>query len=176
MDASQRWYKLDRVTPPWGDYGDILLSGMTAHQPRTRTGLLRLERTGPFVPPITLAGLGDLLVTEEFRAGLEQSSLAGPGFRPVEKTRIVHLEWERWDQAGVRRLADTPLADEGGSLADEAWSGDSSDCPDQPLERSVRQGRPLTGEPVLLSTELSWSASCVRIASMLTAPYVDLGG
>lgn len=72
---------------------------MTARRPRTSDGLLRLERTGPFVPPITLAGLGDLLVTDSFRAGLEQSPLAGLGFRPVDKTRIVRLEWERWNQA-----------------------------------------------------------------------------
>ncbi len=97
MDASQRWYRLYWVKPPWGDYGDILLSGMTAHQPRTREGLLRLERTGPFVPPITMAGFGDLLVTDAFRVRLEESSLAGPAFRPVQKTRIVRLEWEHWD-------------------------------------------------------------------------------
>jgi hypothetical protein len=97
MNASQRWHRLYWVAPPWGDYGDILLSGMTARKPRTREGLLRLERTGPFVPPITLAGLGDLLVTEAFRASLEESSLSGLAFRPVEKTRIVRLRWEHWD-------------------------------------------------------------------------------
>jgi hypothetical protein len=99
VDASRRWYRLDRVPPPWGDYGDILLSGMTAHRPRTLDGLLQLERTGPFVPSITLAGLGDLLITDAFRTRLENSPLTGLGFRPVEKTRIVRLEWEHWDQA-----------------------------------------------------------------------------
>ena len=97
MDASQRWHRLYWVKPPWGDYGEILLSGMTAHQPRTREGLLRLERTGPFVPPITLAGLGDLLVTDGFRASMEEAPLAGLAFRLVHKTRIVRLRWEQWD-------------------------------------------------------------------------------
>jgi hypothetical protein len=97
MDASRRWYRLHWVKPPWGDYGEILLSGMTAHRPRTREGLLRLERTGPFVPPITLAGLGDLLITNAFRTALEESPLAGLAYRPVEKTRIVRLRWEHWD-------------------------------------------------------------------------------
>lgn len=104
MGAPRRWYRLDRAEPPWGDYGDILLAGMTRHQPRTREGLLQLERTGPFVPPITLAGPGDLLVTNAFRAELERSPLAGPGFRPVEKTRIVRLEWEYWDQSAGNPL------------------------------------------------------------------------
>jgi hypothetical protein len=99
MDPSRRWYRLDEVHAPWGDYGTILLTGMTAHQPRTPGGRLRLERTGPFIPPVTLAGAGDLLVTDDFRIKLEKSPLAGLGFRPVEKTRIVRLEWERWDHA-----------------------------------------------------------------------------
>jgi hypothetical protein len=65
---------------------------MTAHQERIRDGLLQLERTGPFVPPVTLTGLEDLLVTDAFRSRLEHSPLAGTGFRPVQKTRIVRLE------------------------------------------------------------------------------------
>jgi hypothetical protein len=68
---------------------------MTRHQPRTPEGLLPLARTGPFVPPITLAEVGDVLVTDAFRTELARSPLAGLGFRPVEKTRIVRLEWER---------------------------------------------------------------------------------
>lgn len=45
---------------------------------------------------------GDLVVTDDaFRTRIEQSSLAGPGFRPVEKTHIVRLDWERWDQAAA---------------------------------------------------------------------------
>jgi hypothetical protein len=97
MQASPRWHLVRKAQPPWGDYGAILVSGMTRHQPRNPEGLLRLERTGPFVPPITLAGAGDLLVTGAFRAELERSPLAGLEFRPVEKTHIVRLDWERWD-------------------------------------------------------------------------------
>jgi hypothetical protein len=90
-------YRLKAARAPWGDYGAILLSGMTAHQPRTAEGLLQLERTGPFVPPISVAGLGDLLVTDAFRAQLEQAPLTGVRFRPAMKARIVRLDWERWD-------------------------------------------------------------------------------
>jgi hypothetical protein len=71
---------------------------MTARQERTPESLLRLERTGPFVPPVSMPGPGDLVVTDAFRARMEQSPLAGLGFRPVEKARIVRLEWEHWDQ------------------------------------------------------------------------------
>jgi len=33
----------------WGDYGDILQHGMTAHLPRV-DGKLALERTGSYIP------------------------------------------------------------------------------------------------------------------------------
>ena len=99
MDTSECWYPLGGARARWGDYGAVLLSGMTAHQPRTAGGLLQLERTGPFVPPITVAGLGDLLVTDAFRDEMQRSPLTGLRFHPVMKTRIVRLDWERWDLA-----------------------------------------------------------------------------
>jgi hypothetical protein len=79
----------------WGDYGDILIGGMAARN--EETGLLELERIGPFIPPITDAGLRALIVTDDFRKQLESSGLLGITFRPVVKKRIVHLEWENWD-------------------------------------------------------------------------------
>jgi len=88
-------YTLDNPIMPWGDYGHILFSGMTSHLPR-RGGLLQLERTGPFVPPIAVSGIGDVLVTGEFKRLLEDSPLTALAFRPVLKERIVWLEWEMW--------------------------------------------------------------------------------
>ena len=46
----------------WGDYGEMLQHGMTAHLHR-REGMLSLERTGPYIPPITFPGLGDIILT-----------------------------------------------------------------------------------------------------------------
>jgi hypothetical protein len=62
-----------------GDYERLFLSGYSSG----RTGdQLKLRRTGPAVPPITVVGIGDLVVTESARASLE--SVAGVrGFRPV---------------------------------------------------------------------------------------------
>src|SRR5688500_10646007 len=82
----------------WGDYGGILMHGMTSHLPRTSEGLLQLERTAPYVPPITFPGIGDIVVTGEFRQRLVSSGLTGLGFMPVQKTRIVRLEWEHWNR------------------------------------------------------------------------------
>ena len=71
---------------PWGDYGNILLTGMTSHLDR-EDGRLQLERTGPFVPPIALSGIADIVVTDAFRSALEASGLTGLRFQPVIKRR-----------------------------------------------------------------------------------------
>jgi len=80
----------------WGDYGDILQHGMASHSPRVG-GLLALERTGPYIPPITLPGIGDVVLNSSARQLLESSGLSGFSFLPVEKVLTVELRWEKWD-------------------------------------------------------------------------------
>lgn len=82
---------------PWGDYGHILMHGMAAHMPRAGDKL-RLERTGPFIPPISFPGIGDIVVTDRVRKALEAAEFVGIAFRPVVKARIVRLDWQRWNQ------------------------------------------------------------------------------
>jgi hypothetical protein len=71
---------------------------MTRHLGR-KGELLRLERTGPYMPPITFPGIGDLVVTNEAKERIEASGLTGFTFRPVIKARIVSCNWEAWDRA-----------------------------------------------------------------------------
>lgn len=80
---------------PWGDYGDMLLTGMVTRP--DAEGHRGIERTGPFVPPITVAGISTRIVTESFRGELEASSLRGIDFRPTVLKRIVRLDWRSWD-------------------------------------------------------------------------------
>ncbi len=91
-----------RKVSPWGDYGDVLVSGFVARsQP---SGDLLLDRGGPFVPPISFpygAGFGEcLVVTDSFRRDLEDAPFGSLTFRPVIKNRIVQLpfDWRRWDR------------------------------------------------------------------------------
>lgn len=91
-------YEIEASEPPWGDYGHILVAGMTAHLSRHQ-GLLQLERTGPFAPPISFPGVSDIIVTDDFRRKYERSGLTGLDFLPVIKRHIVHLEWDQWDLA-----------------------------------------------------------------------------
>jgi hypothetical protein len=90
----------------WGDYGSILISGMSRHLPR-RDGLIQLERTGPFNPPITLPGLGDVVVTSGMRHEFEASDFSRLTLAPVLKARIVEYPWERWDRTS-REPAEYP--------------------------------------------------------------------
>ncbi len=83
---------------PWGAYGSILMNGMTSYLERLE-GLLQLERTGPFIPPISFPGIGNIVVIDDFKTALERSGLSGLTFQPVTKARIVRLEWELWDQS-----------------------------------------------------------------------------
>lgn len=80
----------------WGDYGDILQHGMASHLPGEE-GLLALERTGPFILPITLPGIGDIVLTSAAKELLEGSGLRGFHFRPVRKVLTVELHWENWN-------------------------------------------------------------------------------
>ncbi len=91
------FYRIDEhPLTGWGDYGTILQHGMTAHVGRVR-GRLSLERTGPFMPPITFPGVGDVVLTSDAKAQLEKSGLSGFSFQLVHKARIVRLPWNEWD-------------------------------------------------------------------------------
>jgi hypothetical protein len=89
-------FRLNAAESPWGDYGRILVHGMSMHL-RREHGLIQLERTGPSIAPITFPGAGDIVVTEALRVALEQSGLTGFSFQPVIKRHIVNLDWEKWD-------------------------------------------------------------------------------
>ncbi len=95
---SLEFFKIDAVSiihGDWGDYGDILQQGLAAHSPRV-DGRLALERTGPYIPPITLPGFS-IVITDAVRTLVESSGLTGFSFLPVEKKLIVELHWETWN-------------------------------------------------------------------------------
>lgn len=95
--ATVGWHRLRGNDLGWGDYGDVLVGGLVWNLGRTGDGLLQLERTGPFVPPVTVPGNDHVLVTTEVRAELERSGLGAFEFRPVVLARVVNLPWPDWD-------------------------------------------------------------------------------
>ncbi len=90
-----KWNRLRNAEAPWGDYGAILVSGMSAG--RDEFGRLRIMRTGPWVPPITIVSGVHAVATDTFRELLLTSGLHGFAFQPVDKVRVVRLDWRRWD-------------------------------------------------------------------------------
>lgn len=111
---AQTFYKIGgrQVFPKdWGDYGDILQHGMSMHLPR-QDGNISLERTGPYIPPITFPMA--IVLTSEARGLLESSGLSGFGFLPVVKAHIAEVHWEEWDLA----LDEPPMFPESGEPED----------------------------------------------------------
>ncbi len=92
----------------WGDFGPILMGGFLADH--DENGIKLLKRTGPFVPPISIAGGYYPVVTDEFRRALEASPLTGLTFRPIIKYHIAEFHWEHWDR--TREMGDLPEINE----------------------------------------------------------------
>ena len=94
-----RFYHMSSARP-WGDYGKVLIGGICGTP--AREGIkLRLERSGPFMPPITFPGIGEVVVTSDFRDALEQVGSHDLAFAPVIKAKIVELRWDEWDRAAA---------------------------------------------------------------------------
>jgi hypothetical protein len=85
-------------TMPWGDFGRILAHGMSRNLSRVG-GIMQLQRVGPFVPPVTMPGLGDMVVIDEVRHDIEASGLSGASFASVNKARVVRMDWQNWDSS-----------------------------------------------------------------------------
>lgn len=81
--------------PLWGDYGRLLIAGMTGYLDRSN-GRLQLLRTGPFVPPLCISGMADLIATPAMCDRL-QSAAGVRGFTPIEKVKVVRLDWHTWN-------------------------------------------------------------------------------
>jgi hypothetical protein len=93
----QSFYRIEgrQVFPKdWGDYGDILQHGMSMHLER-QDGKISLERTGPYIPPITFPMA--IVLSSEARGLLESSGLSGFSFLPVVKGHIAEVHWDEWD-------------------------------------------------------------------------------
>lgn len=86
-------YQLDNQKMPWGDYGNILLTGML----KTENGVTKIKRTGPYIPPITICGIDTVVVTTQFKLSIESSGLRGFSFTPVNIIKLTNIDWTNWD-------------------------------------------------------------------------------
>jgi hypothetical protein len=70
---------------------------MTSHLPRA-AGELQLERTAPYIPAVSFPGIADVVLTDGVKDKLS-ALIPELSFRPVQKVRIVRLDWSGWDTA-----------------------------------------------------------------------------
>jgi hypothetical protein len=92
------WYRPRGAGGQWGDYGHILFHGLASIQ-REGDHLIVLERTGPFVPPVTVPSDVGIVVTNVMRSELEATGFAGVVFRPVVIQKVTAVAWHEWDRS-----------------------------------------------------------------------------
>ena len=92
--STGEYFTTDTPSAPWGDYGHILTHGMSR---RAEGGTVLVERTGPYVPPLSQPFGECAILTADFAALLEASGLTGFTIKPAKKSHIVRVPWQEWD-------------------------------------------------------------------------------
>lgn len=181
-DKTDAIYSMDGPEAPWGDYGSILIHGMSAHLGRKGgdKGLIQLERTGPFVPPITFPGIGDIIVTNDMKQQMEQAGFRGITFRPVEKAHIANVPWHEWDLNADEPKYYPEGGEPEGFILNEPHSAELADSLGPIWEvvltdsaEVVRQTDPTSGETVFKYVAGSWNGNDLFSVSENYYKYVS---
>lgn len=96
-----KYYIIKNQEMPWGDYGNMLFSGLlnVMDEDYNDLDVPELERTGPYIPDIYIANRHNIVVVEFVRNLIEKSEISGiKGFRYVLKKKIVNINWQTWDK------------------------------------------------------------------------------
>lgn len=86
------YYIIGSPNHKWGDYGNTLVRGYAS----IVDGVCRVQRTGPFVPPIVVGSA--IVVTQALRDEMKAEKFTGFRFIRAEKYKIVDLPWHEWNQ------------------------------------------------------------------------------
>jgi hypothetical protein len=90
------FYQLRDSVAPWGDYGHILRNGLLAPRRVKSSAVVKVERTGPFIPPITFP-FDAIVVTEQTKEQMEAGRFTGLQFTRARYVKVVRLDWHKWD-------------------------------------------------------------------------------
>lgn len=96
---AEPWYLLF-ANEEIGDSLRIMVSGIAFDDPPN----LVLRRTGPYVPAVSIAGMGHLIIREVVMPLFKNLSGVN-GFRKVVKEKVVRVDWKpgsEWDTWGYR--------------------------------------------------------------------------
>ena len=84
---------------PWGSYGEMLWQGIYSYDKDTNSHMV--FRTGVFCPSIYRSQYNRespvLIVKEDVLQYIIDANLTGFVLQPVNKEKIVKLDWENWD-------------------------------------------------------------------------------
>ena len=84
---------------PWGSYGEMLWQGIYSYDKDTNSHMV--FRTGVFCPSIYRSQYNRespvLIVKENALQYIIDANLTGFVLQPVNKEKIVKLDWENWD-------------------------------------------------------------------------------
>jgi hypothetical protein len=158
--TSTSFYRLRRPEPPWGDYGDILFHGMAS---RSKSGDLDLERTGPFVPPVSQPGRF-VVITAEFLGRLRVSGLKGIEVGPVHKKRIPMIDWREWAPFGPKEMKYPAGGEPENYILRRKHSPEAAESLGQLHELRFRKGIRVSREGGYHLVELSWDGSDFVVA------------
>jgi hypothetical protein len=124
---------------PWGDYGQILIHGMSERLAPPaelaaieQRGLpmyhltLRVARTGPYVPSISQPDRSCLVVTASARNDLEAKYPETFRFKPVELGHVVWKEWHKWDLTATKPAEFPHEHEPENYILDEEYSRDAA--------------------------------------------------
>lgn len=77
----------------WGDWGQSLIKAQASHR-KEGTEPLRIDRIGPFVPPLYTASSTVFVTNPDFICSLVGKSIK---FIRVQYDQIKFLDWHKWD-------------------------------------------------------------------------------
>lgn len=85
---------------PWGDYGNILFSGLLTVLDHNYDDLEypEIERVGPYFPDIYIVNSCNLIITDRVKTLLDSLPTRGiAGYRKAVVKKIVNIDWQSWD-------------------------------------------------------------------------------
>lgn len=100
--SSPKIYRLRRPDLPWGDYGDVLAHGFASLT--DDLSALELQRSGPFVPPISQPSRSYVVITKKVLSALRASGLTGYTTIPVTVTKSPKIDWRSWEPYGEKEM------------------------------------------------------------------------
>lgn len=94
-----KYYTVKNKIMPWGSYGEMLWQGIYGYNKDTNSHMV--FRTGAFCPSIYRSQYNRespvLIVKENVLQCIIEANLTGFVLQPVNKEKIVKLDWENWD-------------------------------------------------------------------------------